>query len=83
MNKQAFFPFIRSIADHFRGDYKRSEYDKMILPFTELRRLDCLLGGTKATVLAEYADKQKAELNSEPFLLREGGRASATNPILS
>jgi type I restriction enzyme M protein len=80
MNQQALSSFIWSAADRLRGDYKRSEYDKMILPFTVLRRLDCLLEGTKATILAEYADKQKAELNLEPFLLRKTSRASPTHP---
>ena len=32
--------FIWSIADLLRGDYKRSEYGRVILPFTLLRRLD-------------------------------------------
>ena len=36
-----------------------------------LRRLDCVLEGTKAAVLAEYAEKQKLGLNPEPFLLRK------------
>jgi type I restriction enzyme M protein len=32
--------FIWSIADLLRGDYKQSEYGRVILPFTLLRRLD-------------------------------------------
>ncbi len=35
--------FIWSVADLLRGDYKQSEYGKVILPFTVLRRLDCVL----------------------------------------
>ena len=35
--------FIWSIADLLRGDYKQSEYGKVILLFTVLRRLDCVL----------------------------------------
>ena len=35
--------FIWSVADLLRGDYKQSEYGKIILPFTVLRRLDCVL----------------------------------------
>ncbi len=31
--------FIWSVADLLRGDYKQSEYGKVILPFTVLRRL--------------------------------------------
>src|SRR5437762_421037 len=34
--------FIWSVADLLRGDYKQSEYGKVILPFTVLRRLDCV-----------------------------------------
>ena len=45
--------FIWSVADLLRGDFKQSEYGKVILPFTVLRRLDCVLAGTKAAVLSE------------------------------
>ena len=62
--------FIWSVADLLRGDYKQSEYGKVILPFTVLRRLDCVLEPTKAAVLAEKEIREKAGLNPEPFLLR-------------
>ncbi|HXE19705.1 MAG TPA: class I SAM-dependent DNA methyltransferase, partial [Castellaniella sp.] len=62
--------FIWSVADLLRGDYKQSEYGKVILPFTVLRRLDCVLEPTKAAVLAEKAAREKAGLNPESFLLR-------------
>jgi type I restriction-modification system DNA methylase subunit len=52
--------FIWSVADLLRGDYKQSDYGKVILPFTVLRRLDCVLEPTKAKVLAEFAAKKKA-----------------------
>jgi type I restriction enzyme M protein len=67
--------FIWSVADLLRGDYKQSDYGKVILPFTVLRRLDCVLEGTKAAVLAEHADKTKAGLNPEQFLLRKAGQS--------
>lgn len=66
--------FIWSVADLLRGDYKQSEYGKVILPFTVLRRLDCVLEGTKAAVLKELEVRQKAGLNPEPFLLRKAGQ---------
>ena len=66
--------FIWSVADLLRGDYKQSEYGKVILPFTVLRRLDCVLESTKVAVLAEKATRQKAGLNPEPFLLRKSGQ---------
>lgn len=34
--------FIWEIADLLRGDYKQSDYGKVILPLTVLRRLDWL-----------------------------------------
>lgn len=66
--------FIWSVADLLRGDYKQSEYGKVILPFTVLRRLDCVLEPTKAAVLAEKEKREKAGLNPEPFLLRKSGQ---------
>jgi type I restriction enzyme M protein len=65
--------FIWSVADLLRGDYKQSDYGKVILPFTVLRRLDCVLAKTKGAVLAELAIREKAGLNPEPFLLRKAG----------
>ena len=63
--------FIWSVADLLRGDYKQSEYGKVILPFTVLRRLDCVLEATKSDVLAELVTRGKVGLNPEPFLLRK------------
>ena len=71
MNQQALSSFIWSVADLLRGDYKQSEYGKVILPFTVLRRLDCVLEDTKPSVLAEFEAQTKAGLNPEPFLLRK------------
>ncbi len=51
--------FIWSVADLLRGDFKQSQYGRVILPFTLLRRLECVLSPTKANVLAEY-EKVKA-----------------------
>lgn len=43
--------FIWSVADLLRGDFKQSEYGKVILPFTVLRRFDCVLAPTKDKIL--------------------------------
>lgn len=75
MNQQALSSFIWSVADLLRGDYKQSEYGRVILPFTVLRRLDCVLEPTKAAVLAELAEKKKLDINPEPFLLRKSGQS--------
>ena len=54
--------FIWSICNLLRGPYKRNEYRKVILPFTVLRRFDCILASTKAAVLREHAEiKAKPE----------------------
>ncbi len=50
--------FIWSIADLLRGDYKQSEYGKVILPLTVLRRLDCVLEPSKQAVL-DYLPQTK------------------------
>jgi len=70
VNHQALASFIWSVADLLRGDYKQSEYGRVILPFTVLRRLDCVLEPTKAAVLTELEAKTARGLNPEPFLLR-------------
>lgn len=46
---------IWSIAELLRGDYKASDYGKVVLPFVILRRLDCLLEPTKDAVLKAAA----------------------------
>ena len=67
--------YIWSLADLLRGDFKQSQYGRVILPFTILRRLECVLEGTKAKVLKE-AEKQagKPEEAREKFLLKAAGQ---------
>ena len=79
MNHQALSSFIWSVADLLRGDYKQSEYGRVILPFTVLRRLDCVLEASKPAVLAEFQAKTKAGLNPDPFLRRASGNQSFYN----
>lgn len=43
--------FVWSIAETLRGDFKQSEYGKVVLPFVVMRRLDCILDDSKAAVL--------------------------------
>ena len=64
--------FIWSVADLLRGDYKQSEYGKVILPLTVLRRMDCVLEPTKQAVLTRAAKlKAQAIENIEPVLCAE------------
>ena len=63
--------FIWSVADLLRGDYKRHEYGRVILPLTVLRRLDCVLEPTKPAVLAEVERLMKTSAGHiEPMLRR-------------
>ncbi len=75
MSNTSLSSFIWSVADLLRGDYKQSDYGKVILPFTVLRRLDCVLAPTKDQVLAELAARQKLGVNPAPFLQRITGLA--------
>lgn len=69
--------FIWSICNLLRGPYKRNEYRKVILPFTVLRRFDCILAPSKDKVLLEHGrikDKSEniiqsrlAEITGVPF----------------
>lgn len=75
MNQQSLSAFIWSVADLLRGDYRQSEYGRVILPFTVLRRLDCVLEATKPAVLAEYQAKQAQGITPDPFVLRVAGQS--------
>lgn len=56
MSDHKFFSnLIWQIADLLRGPYRPPQYERVMLPMTVLRRFDCVLGSTKAKVLAEHA----------------------------
>lgn len=66
--------FIWSIADLLRGDYKQSDYGKVILPLTVLRRLDCVLQVNKAKVLEKYEQASVMKIqNIDPILNKVAG----------
>ena len=69
--------FIWSVADLLRGDFKQSQYGRIILPFTLLRRLECVLEETKANVVAEsqrIAGMGLPEEAQEKFIIRASKR---------
>ena len=71
--------YIWSLADLLRGDFKQSQYGRIILPFTILRRLECVLEGRKPQVLKQ-AEKLAAMKNleadaREKFLLKAAQQA--------
>jgi type I restriction enzyme M protein len=64
-----------SVADLLRGDYKQSDYGKVILPFTVLRRLECVLAPTREKV-AEIAEQYKeSDIDPDRFLRRASGHS--------
>jgi type I restriction enzyme M protein len=65
--------FIWSVADLLRGDYKRSEYGKVVLPLTVIRRLDCVLEPTKQAVLKRQRQLSGRIENVEPLLQAAAG----------
>lgn len=67
--------FIWNIADHLRGTYKATDYAKVVLPFTILRRMDCILADTHDAVVAaaeQFADKNPS-LRDQLILSKTGG----------
>jgi type I restriction enzyme M protein len=63
--------FIWSVADLLRGDFKQSEYGRVILPFTVLRRFDCVLAPHKAKILE--INKTLTVTNKAPVFKRYTG----------
>jgi type I restriction enzyme M protein len=66
--------FIWTVADLLRGDYKQSEYGKVILPLTVIRRLDCVLEATKEAVLERHRQLAGRIDNLEPVLQAVAGQ---------
>ena len=71
--------YIWSLADLLRGDFKQSQYGRVILPFTILRRLECVLQPTKDAVLDQVKTlTSMAGLEDEArgkFLLKAAGQS--------
>ncbi|MFC4500206.1 MULTISPECIES: type I restriction-modification system subunit M [Streptomyces] len=64
-----------SVADLLRGDYKQSDYGKVILPFTVLRRLECVLEPTRQKVAEEVARFEDQDIDTDHFLRRASGHS--------
>ena len=74
--------YIWSLADLLRGDFRQSQYGRIILPFTLLRRLEGVLEGSKENVLKEFEIlkvKNYSEEAMEKLLLRATGGLSFYN----
>ncbi|MFJ8848754.1 N-6 DNA methylase [Streptomyces sp. NPDC102437] len=64
-----------SVADLLRGDYKQSDYGKVILPFTVLRRLECVLEPTREKVAETAARFEGQDIDTDHFLRRASGHS--------
>ena len=65
---------IWATADEvLRGDYKPHEYGSVILPFTVMRRIDCVLTPTKAKVLETAVKYAKSDVDPSIFFERATG----------
>ena len=62
---------IWGTADLLRGDYKQSEYGKIILPFTLLRRIECVLEPTRKDVIAEFEARKDLGIPLDAILTRK------------
>jgi type I restriction-modification system DNA methylase subunit len=71
--------FIWSVADLLRGDYKQSEYGKVILPLTVLRQLDGVLAPTKQQVLEKHRQSERPDVDLDG----DGRGDLAVNPLKS
>jgi len=59
---------IWSVADNLRGDFKQSEFGRIILPFTVLRRLECVLKPTRDDVVEQYKAIKNDDLDLDLIL---------------
>ena len=72
---------IWSVADLLRGDFKQSQYGRIVLPFTLLRRLECVLEATKPQVLEKYEAIKTIPFEAQDKLLVQIGRASCRERV--
>lgn len=73
MNQQNLAAFIWSVADLLRGDFRRSEFGRVILPLTLLRRLECVLEPTRDEVLRQYQSLKDSGIDLETVLPKTAG----------
>lgn len=71
--------FLWSVADLLRGDFKQSQYGRIILPFTLLRRLECVLEATKEQVLDKYESVKAMPFEAQEKVLTHTAQFSFYN----
>jgi type I restriction enzyme M protein len=78
MNQQNLADFIWNVADVLRGDFKQSEFGRIILPFTVLRRLECVLEPTREAVLSQAETLKGTQIDPD-LVLPAAAQASFYN----
>ncbi|MEZ9286890.1 N-6 DNA methylase [Vibrio lentus] len=78
-NHSSVAAFLWSVADLLRGDFRQSQYGRIILPFTLLRRLECVLEATKPDVLAKYDAVKVMPFEAQDKLLTHTAQLSFYN----
>ncbi|NWB69703.1 class I SAM-dependent DNA methyltransferase [Pseudomonas sp. I8001] len=73
MNQQTLAPFIWNIADLLLGAFKPSEYGRIILPFTVLRRLECVLEPSRGKVRSQYEAMKASGVDMDLILPTTAG----------
>jgi type I restriction enzyme M protein len=67
--------FIWDVANLIRDTFKRGEYADVILPFTVLRRVDCVIRPTQEAVRKQYLELHGKIDNIDPILRKTSGVA--------
>lgn len=78
MTQQNLAPFIWNVADVLLGAFKPSEYGRVILPFTVLRRLECVLEPTRKDVVSQYKSLEGTQVDLD-LVLPSTAKASFYN----
>lgn len=73
MHQQTLAPFIWNIADLLLGAFRPSEYGRIILPFTVLRRLECVLEPTRDKVRSQYEAMKASGVDMDLILPTTAG----------
>ena len=72
--------FIWDLADLLRFAYKKNERQKVILPFTVLKRFDCVLSDSKKAVLEAYK-KYKGQFENLEHVLLSAAKDKNGKPL--
>ncbi|WP_413315893.1 type I restriction-modification system subunit M [Prochlorococcus marinus] len=74
--------FIWSVAELLRDNYKKSDYGQVILAFTVLRRIDCVLEAEKRGVCEKRTSHKAPSLKSKAFRLNQPDVNSCSPSLL-